>query len=420
MLDTFPATSETFILREVQQLLQDNVRLTLTALRPPAQILHQDALNLSCPVIYRPNPFSAPFWRLALPFILRPVFWRLLVELVREGLGDEASGERIVGTIWQRMSRVRDILPLWHVLPTAAWLAGVFRQQRVEHLHAHFLGVPALLTRAAARLMGVSFSLSVHGSDLFRRDTFRKGNVTAARFVLACTARNQRWIDDRHWKSTERIHLVYHGLDLDKFSGQGPQTGTVDVHGVDRAEPLLVCVARLVPKKGIDTLLCACQQVLQRGQRVRCEIFGDGPDRRALERRASEMGLAGRVVFRGACSQEEVLDGYRRAALFVLPCRIAADGDEDGLPNVIVEALAMRAPVVSTTAGAVPELIEHGVTGRLVPPDDPGALANEIVWLLDHPEEQEQMVEAGRRRVEQLFDLKMDFVKAVFEQELLL
>lgn len=426
VLDTFPATSETFILREVQQLLQDNVDLTLTAFRPPAHILHRDALKLSGQVAYRPVPLSTRFWRLALSFIVSPAFWRLAIELVREGLaadsptlGKVKTGHpsRFPRTLWrERICRLNDILPLWHILPTAAWLAGIFRQHGVKHLHGHFLGAPATATRAAARLMGVSFSLSVHGSDLFRRDPFRKGNVTTAQFVLACTAKNQAWIRSQAWKSPERVHLVYHGLDLDEFS-TGPRQKTEG--SLDTAEPLLICVARLAPKKGVDVLLGACQRLYESGLPVRCEIFGDGPEREHLERRAGELGLRDRVVFRGACSQEQVLDGYRRAALFVLPCRVAADGDADGLPNVIIEALAMRIPVVSTPVGAVTEIIEHGITGRLTPPDDAVALADEIAWLLGHPDQQEQMAETGRRRVQEHFDLKLDRVKDVFEQELL-
>lgn len=171
---------------------------------------------------------------------------------------------------------------------------------------------------------------------------------------------------------------------------------------------LLACVARLVPKKGVDLLIEACATLRDRGVDVRLEVIGDGPDRLALDQACKRLGLQDRVVLRGSASQAQVADLLQRSDLFVLCCRVDPMGMADGLPNVLVEALAVGLPVVSTPVGAVQELIEDRITGVLAQSGDAASVANAVQWILEHPDDAARMAGVGRKLVEEKFDIRSD------------
>jgi glycosyltransferase involved in cell wall biosynthesis len=197
--------------------------------------------------------------------------------------------------------------------------------------------------------------------------------------------------------------LTHHGVDASRFAA--PQR-TLGPDGLDPDRPVrLLGVARLVPKKGIEVLLAALA-ALPPELHWRYEHVGGGPRRDALTALAGPLGLADRIAWRGALPHDRVVDAYRAADLFVLASRIAPDGDRDGLPNVLLEAGALELPVVASRVGAVPELIEDGVNGRLVPPDDPAALAEALTALIRDPTARLRCGRAGRRRVLEQFAME--------------
>jgi glycosyltransferase involved in cell wall biosynthesis len=155
-------------------------------------------------------------------------------------------------------------------------------------------------------------------------------------------------------------------------------------------------VSRLVPKKGIDVLLDALALMKSRDQRSRAEIIGGGPLLEELQRRAAELDIEDRVDFLGRQPSSAVSDAYRRCSMVVLPCRIDDDGDRDGMPTVLIEALARGIGVISTDIVGIPELVRHEITGLLVPPDDPLALADAMGRLLDDPALASRLGSAGR------------------------
>jgi glycosyltransferase involved in cell wall biosynthesis len=194
--------------------------------------------------------------------------------------------------------------------------------------------------------------------------------------------------------------LTYHGLDARRFAAPRRLPGP---DGRDPARPVrLLGVARLVPKKGIETLLEALA-LLSAEVHWRYEHIGGGPLRERLAGAAARLGLAERIVWRGALPQDQVLDAYRRADLFVLASRIAPDGDRDGLPNVLLEASAAGLAVVASRVAAVTELIDDGANGYLVPPEDPSALARALAALVEDPVARLRLGRAGRRRVLERF-----------------
>jgi glycosyltransferase involved in cell wall biosynthesis len=168
----------------------------------------------------------------------------------------------------------------------------------------------------------------------------------------------------------------------------------------------LVCNCSVCVKKGFLHLLDAARLLVDRGVGFRCEIIGEGRQRAELESRLRELGLEQHIVLRGALSHDEVIDAYRRAAAFVLPCVIGDDGDRDGIPNVILEAMAMQLPVVSTTHSGIPEAVEDGTTGLLVPPGDPEALACALERVLADRDTAGRMGARGREAVIARFDAK--------------
>ncbi len=198
---------------------------------------------------------------------------------------------------------------------------------------------------------------------------------------------------------------MYHGLRLDRFIPLAMPRAERD--GSDHAAPVrLLSVGRAVGKKGFDVLLEALAQIPP-ATAWHWTHIGGGPDLPSLKSQADRLGLSMRIDWQGPQDQDAVLDAYRAADLFVLPCRVAADGDRDGLPNVLVEAQSQGLACVSTTVSGIVELIESGSTGELVPPDQPEALAQAVEALLRDPRERKRLGDAGRKRVAAKFDARI-------------
>jgi glycosyltransferase involved in cell wall biosynthesis len=278
-------------------------------------------------------------------------------------------------------------------------LAHELQRLNVEHLHAHFAHSPAAVAYMARLAGGPRFSFTAHAKDLYttlpRNLAIR---VKAAVFVLTCTRFNARYLRELLPDISTPIHVVHHGTDLHRFtpSRRRPEAG------------LIVSVGRLVPKKGYPLMIQALSRMASAGVSFRSEIFGGGPMRAELEAAVREAGLHHRIYFHGARPQEEIVGAYSRAAVFVLAPIIVSDGDRDGIPNVLVEAMASGVPVVSTTISGIPELINHGNNGLLVEPDDAQALADAISQVLLDPQLAGRLATAGRRTVERNFDLAVN------------
>jgi glycosyltransferase involved in cell wall biosynthesis len=195
-----------------------------------------------------------------------------------------------------------------------------------------------------------------------------------------------------------KIRVVNNGLDLRLFPPH--KTPRSDV-------PLLASVGRLVEKKGFADLLAVCRALAQSGRAFRCRIYGSGPDRSDLEETARRFGLGNHVSFEGARPRDEIAAALRQADLFVLTPFITSDGDRDGIPNALVEAMASRVPVVTTSVAGIPELVTDGVDGSVCPPGDVEGIAARISELLDDPERRRRYGDAARTTVEERFDVNV-------------
>ena len=203
------------------------------------------------------------------------------------------------------------------------------------------------------------------------------------------------------------MHLIYHGIDLTSFPFQGCCRTKSNAEGNSLASdpvPLVLCVARLVPKKGLKDVISAGAILRSRGVPFRCAIVGEGPLRADLSRQIEQLGLEGVVSLLGAMPHDRLIPIYQRANVFALSPQIAEDGDRDGIPNVIAEAMAAGVPVVSSRVSGIPELVEHGKTGLLVESGDAAGLADAIERLLRDPAMCRELAVAARRKIETSFE----------------
>jgi glycosyltransferase involved in cell wall biosynthesis len=247
------------------------------------------------------------------------------------------------------------------------------------------------------RLLSIPFSFTAHAWDIFKEQAMLPAKLRAADFVATISEYNRHYLNRLCPAAADRIHVVRCGVNLARFSHQ---------HECRRVDPpLILSVGRLVEKKGLACLVEACARLHDRGIDFTCTIVGDGPQRNALARSIAARDLQEIVKLVGELPQEELCDLWQMACVFALPCTIARNGNRDGIPVALMEAMASGVPVVSTTISGIPELVEDGVTGLLVSSDDAEALSQAISRLLADPGLATRLARAGRQRVEREYDV---------------
>ena len=268
----------------------------------------------------------------------------------------------------------------------------------VRFLYAHFLHTPGSVARYAALIRGLGWGFSAHAKDIWTiPDWEKREKIADAAFGVTCTGTGAEHLAGLD-PTGSRIDLVYHGLDLSRF----PDPPVRTTHD----GPLrLVSVGRLVAKKGYDDLLQALASVAP-DLDFHLTHIGGGELSDDLKAQAAELGLAGRIDWQGKRDQTDVIQALREADLFVLPSKIADDGDRDGLPNVLMEAASQKLPILSTAVSAIPEFIQDEVHGRLVPPGDPAALAAALTDLAGDPEGRAGLAEAAYARLVDAFGME--------------
>jgi len=222
--------------------------------------------------------------------------------------------------------------------------------------------------------------------------------MDAASFVVTCTEANRD--HSRSLGSPTPVHVVYHGLnaDFERMLAAGVRRGAP-------ARLRLLAVGRLVRKKGLDTFVDACAVLHTRGVDFDAVVAGESGDHEPQVRaRVAAGGLEGRVRFVGPLTQDALFEEYQRASVFVLPCRVLEDGDRDGIPNVLMEAMACGVPVVTTGVSGIGELVRDADNGLVVEPDRPEELADALYRLMKDPQLAQDLAEQGRRTVAQHFD----------------
>jgi glycosyltransferase involved in cell wall biosynthesis len=273
----------------------------------------------------------------------------------------------------------------------------------VRRLHAHFAHGTTTVTWLASTITGLPFSFTGHAKDIWTRDLNPAGllrrKMDAASFVVTCTEANRAHLTS--FGSSTPVHVVYHGLNAD----YEPLVAAAAARRDEPARVRLLAVARLVRKKGLDTFVDACALLRDRGVDFEAVIVGESGDHeQEVRARVAATGLGARVTFLGPLTQTGLFAQYQQASVFALPCRILEDGDRDGIPNVLMEAMACGLPVVTTGVSGITELVRDGVNGLIVEPDRPIDLADSLHRLIKDPELARHLAERGRRTVSERFD----------------
>jgi glycosyltransferase involved in cell wall biosynthesis len=376
ILKGYPRLSETFIAQEIRALQLRGLEIEIVSLRHPTdKHVHPIHREIAAEVNYLPEYLYQE------PLRVLRCWWK-----ARKLPGYAAAFRQWIADFRRDRTSNRG-RRFGQACVLAAELGGNARR-----LHAHFLHTPAAVAYYTHLMTGIPWSCSAHAKDIWISPEWEKREKLASMdWLVTCTEAGYRHLREIA-AEPRKIALVYHGLDFARFPAPPEKP-------VKRDGPFtLLSVGRLVPKKGFTGLIEALGR-LPKEIDWRFRQVGGGPLKDKLEAEARRLGIAERIEWLGAQPQDVVLGEYRNADLFVLNCRIAEDGDRDGLPNVLMEAQSQRLPVVSTTVSGVPELVIEGETGLLVPPDRPEALAAAVLGLLRDPDRRARMAEAGFRRV---------------------
>ncbi len=391
VVGSFPSLSETFIMREIAELERRGFRLSIMSLEPGDDVVHASAQDMASRTIYRPSPLSP-----------RSILAGL-VAMALYPFGYAGALLFATGSMLRNPAAAGEFL---RSMAAAAFFACALRGRRTRHVHAHFASMPATVGILLAHILETTFSFSAHARDIFTREAVvldRK--LLQAEFVAVCTRYGLELLRRKHPVSTkQRLNLIYHGVDVVELMP------LPSLQPADHA-PEILSVGRLVEKKGFPILLRAAAMLRRRGIDFQLRIVGDGPDEGDLRRLTAGLALEESVRFEGAVPHEKLIPIFRRAEVFVLASIVAADGDRDGLPNVLLEAMALGIPVVSTRISAIPELVRHQETGLLARPGDPEHLADQMERMLFDEQLRARVTEEARRVVVTHFDLRENVVK---------
>jgi colanic acid/amylovoran biosynthesis glycosyltransferase len=375
VLKMYPRFSETFVVSEILAREARGGELEIVSLRPPADGRFHEALAaVRAPVTYlRRWSRAVELWELVQTATGRlPRLPALLPELALESAEDAAQ---------------------------ALELALLVQDRGFTHLHAHFGSVATTVARLAARLAGVSYSFTAHAKDIFHEsvdptDLGRK--LADAHHVVTVSDFNAAFLREQYAAAAARVVRVYNGLPLDAFAWSDPAG----------RPPVVAAVGRLVEKKGFPVLLDAVALLRAEGLEVRCVLAGAGALEGQLRAQVDRLRLTDAVTMPGAVPQSQVRRIVSGAAVLAAPCVTGADGNQDGLPTVLLEAMALGTPCVATDVTGIPEAVRHGKTGLIVAQHDAAGLAAALRSLLTDPARRTRLAVAARARVEREFDAR--------------
>jgi len=371
----YPRYSETFIVSEILAHEAAGADVRIFALRPSFDTHFQNVLSrVRAPVTYLgfDTIRTADFWGHVTSAAAE---FPSAAQLLLPGAGETAL------EVCQGIALAR-----------AARLAGI------NHLHAHFATSATEVARLASHLSGIPFTFTAHAKDIYHESVDDRGLNRKLRSAAACVTVsdfNLAYLKRRYGTELDHVRRIYNGVDLADFPYSSP---------ADRP-PVIVAVGRLVEKKGFADLIEACALLRSRGERFTCRLIGSGPLEATLRQRIQDHGIASYVALTGPRPQSEVIAEVQSAAVLAAPCVVGLDGDRDGLPTVMLEAMALGTPCIGTPVTGIPEAVLDEHTGLLVPEHDPPTLAAALSRLLHDPSLRVRLADAARRHIETEFDI---------------
>lgn len=420
LFPAFPVLHQTFTLFEVVGLKKRGYDICLFSLRPgTAGPQQKEAAALVAETEYCPRLFSramAASFFAALRRRPRDVVGLFAAVVAAWRQRHPAAPDRAEAAPPTTLSAGERLLAIYHhnawvylakslaLVPYAIWLGERLRARGIHHLHAHWATYPVTTAYLVKRWCGIPYSFTAHAYDIYMIDRMLPAKVTEAEFVVTCAKTNRDYLARGcSREAADRIHVNYHGTDLARFSpARHPRSGRF----------LIMSCGWLKEYKGFHYLLDALALLVERGIDATLDLAGDGPQKPFLERKARELGVRDRVAFHGFVDHERLADLYRKADAFALPSIVMGSyGRQDVIPNVLAEAMAVGVPVVGSRIGGVPELIDDGESGLLIPERDAVALADALERIWEDRALAQRLSAKGREKVERIWSRERNLVE---------
>ncbi|MGC7589594.1 glycosyltransferase [Bisgaard Taxon 46] len=373
VLKRYPRFSETFVVNEILAHERAGIKIDIFALGPVMETHFQDGIS----------QVRAPVSRLTDKQRNTETFWALLNEGFTKLSNFAPKLEKAKGTV--------------HEVAQSVLLALEIKKRGIQHLHAHFGTQATTVARQAAIFADITYTFTAHAKDIYfqyEESTELGQKMRDASATVTVSDYNLAYLREQYGNDAKSAVRIYNGMDLRKFPYQ---PFTQNNHHI-------LSVGRLVAKKGFSVLLDALAILKQRGVSMRCTLVGDGGLRGQLLEQIERLNIQDVIDMVGPMPQPEIIKFMKSANMMIAPSVISEDGDRDGLPTVLLESMALGTPVISTQVAGIPELVQDGVTGLCVPPNDPEALADAIERLLDDPELCKTLSLNSRALIEREYD----------------
>ena len=386
LVSRFPVLNETYILREINELERQGQPVVLVPLiTHHAGVMHEEA---------------KPWLRRAL--YTRLVSTAIAMANIRRFIADPAKYVKLFFKVTAHsILRPSILLRTVAMFPKSVYLAEVLPREGVRHVHAHFATNAAMMAYIISSFSDITYSFTVHGPDIFVQRLFLREKLRRAKFVRAVSTFNQAFLIGLYPEETrQKVEVVHIGVNPDVYEEARAESR----HSHPR--PQIITVATLSQYKGLSYLIDAIVRLKKDGIDVDCSIIGDGPRRKALEKWIERHGVSDRVKLLGARPQHEVAGLISESDVFVLPSVIARDGQMDGIPISLMEAMAAGVPVIASAISGIPELVRNEVSGILVDATNSDQLALSIRRLIDNPELRMTLARAGQEKVRDEFDVR--------------
>jgi colanic acid/amylovoran biosynthesis glycosyltransferase len=386
LLSRFPTVTETFILREIIELERQAQPVCLVPmLREYPKVIHEDAKPWEERALY------TTFLSRRIVMANLEMLWRhplkLLILFLRLMAGTLRSPSVLLRTI--------------ALLPKSIFLAKQLQEKGIRHVHAHYATHPTTMALIVAELSEATFSFTVHAHDIFVDRSLLRWKLREAQFIRSISKFNRCFLERLYPNETsDKVKVIHVGIEPKIYEELRSRIACA------QEPPKVLCVAAHRPYKGLTVLIEACRILRDEGIRPHCDIVGSGPMTAELGAQINKAGVGDVLHLVGQHPQDIIARMMGEAALFVLPSIIAEDGQMEGIPVALMEALASGCPVVSTCISGIPELVEDGINGLLVPPGDPGALAKAIRRLLESPKLRTAMGQRGQQKIRAEFTLR--------------
>ena len=409
LLRSYPRLSQTFILNEILALEKIGVAIQIFALtNPHEKVVQMQVDQVQAPVHYLDKVMQARPWKPIVREHLEvagPHFPRYLRAISYIATHPKIDQGYTASNRWECFLQAVHLI---HVLILEERRTG----KKLDHVHAHFAHDPALIAYLVNCITGIPFSFTAHARDLYQvPEDVLTDRIHQASAVITCCGANIEYLNQIASSEKSKFSLIYHGVNLKDFQSATSIGTTI------RSEiPIILSVGRLVEKKGFQDLFQALLMVKERGQRFRCTIYGDGPLSQQLKAWIDEHGMADDILLMGDRSQHELIPIFQTATFFALTPVQTDDGDRDGIPNVLVEAMAVGLPVITTAVAGIPELVDHDQNGFLYQQHDVEGISSGITELLRNAEKRRQLGDAASKKVTEQFDITLaaNRLKALF------